>query len=74
VGSPGGWSQVSASTFATVAAGRGGLPGGRVLSRSRPTVEGTGAIVLDINALVRAGLIAAGQRQEGALSIGDVLR
>ena len=34
---PRGAEQVSASTFAMVAAGTGALPGGRVLSRSRPS-------------------------------------
>jgi hypothetical protein len=36
VASPGGSAQVIATTRATVAAGNGGVPGGRVLSRSRP--------------------------------------
>src|SRR5687767_7181243 len=36
VASPGGSAQVIATTRATVASGNGGVPGGRVLSRSRP--------------------------------------
>ena len=36
VASPGGSAQVIATTRATVSAGSGGVPGGRVLSRSRP--------------------------------------
>jgi hypothetical protein len=34
---PRGAEQVSASTFATVVAGTGALPGGRLLSRSKPS-------------------------------------
>ena len=36
--SPGGSEQASANTWATVAVGSGGVPGGRVLSRNRPSM------------------------------------
>lgn len=37
VASPGGSSRVRSTTRSTVASGNGGVPGGRVLSRSRPS-------------------------------------